>query len=205
MRVLWQKIGFAIQKRLPNIFSPVGCFEIVITMRTNSNSVVMVFCILLHKTSTAQWRWLSEYVGFPLIRLVAWSKWDLRHQIIVRHQGQPELAEMIETSFMLSFGCRNWYQHWGHCCLIRAKPEGCRELPRSLMRQQWPKLRYQFLFYHDETNLIMNKQILSIQMLKTVPGYSMVTCAHRWVVWPDCFSLVTRVATIVMSQWSLLH
>ena len=30
-----------------------------------------------------------------------------------------------------------------------AKPEGCGELPRSLMRQQWPKLRYQFLFYHD--------------------------------------------------------
>ena len=40
----------------------------------------------------------------------------------------------------------------------RAKPEGCGELPRSLMRQQWPKLRYQFLFYHDETKLIMNKQ-----------------------------------------------
>ena len=44
----------------------------------------------------------------------------------------------------------------------RAKPEGCGELPRSLMRQQWPKLRYQFLFYHDETKSIMNKQILSI-------------------------------------------
>ena len=44
----------------------------------------------------------------------------------------------------------------------RAKPEGCGELPRSLMRQQWSKLRYQFLFYHDETKLIMNKQILSI-------------------------------------------
>ena len=44
----------------------------------------------------------------------------------------------------------------------RAKPEGCGELPRSLMRQQWPKLRYQFLFYHDETKSMMNKQILSI-------------------------------------------
>ena len=44
----------------------------------------------------------------------------------------------------------------------RAKPEGCGELPRSLMGQQWPKLRYQFLFYHDETKLMMNKQILSI-------------------------------------------
>ena len=43
----------------------------------------------------------------------------------------------------------------------RAKPEGCGEPPRSLMRQQWPKLRYQFLFYHDETKLMMHKQLLS--------------------------------------------
>ena len=36
------------------------------------------------------------------------------------------------------------------------------EAPRSLMRQQWPKLRYHFLFYHDETKLMTNKQILAI-------------------------------------------
>ena len=59
----------------------------------------------------------------------------------------------------LCFGYRNWYQYWGHCCL---SPSGCGELPRSLMRQQWPKLGYQFLFYNDETKLIINKQILSI-------------------------------------------
>ena len=29
----------------------------------------------------------------------------------------------------------------------RAKPEGCGEFHRSLMRQQWSKLKYQFLFY----------------------------------------------------------
>ena len=40
----------------------------------------------------------------------------------------------------------------------RAKPEGCGELPRSLVLQQWPKWRYQFLFYHDETKSITNKQ-----------------------------------------------
>ena len=39
---------------------------------------------------------------------------------------------------------------------------GCGDLPRSLMRQQWPKLRYQFLFYHDKTKSIMNKQIRRI-------------------------------------------
>ena len=57
----------------------------------------------------------------------------------------------------------------------RAKPEDCGELSRSLMRQQWPKLRYQFLFCHDETKLMMNKQILSIWMLKFVPKLSLVT------------------------------
>ena len=60
----------------------------------------------------------------------------------------------------------------------RAKPEGCGELPRSLMRQQWLKLRYQFLFYHGETKLMMNKQILSIQMLKFVPKLSL---AAAWL------------------------
>ena len=44
----------------------------------------------------------------------------------------------------------------------RAKTKGCVELPRSLMREQWLKLRYKFLFYHDEIKLMMNKQILSI-------------------------------------------
>ena len=37
------------------------------------------------------------------------------------------------------------------------RAKGCGELPRSLMRQQWPQYWYQFLFYHDETKLMMNK------------------------------------------------
>ena len=57
-----------------------------------------------------------------------------------------------------SIGYRNWYQDWGHCGVTndlgthhspRAKPEGCGELLRSLVTPQWPKSRYQFLFYHD--------------------------------------------------------
>ena len=48
--------------------------------------------------------------------------------------------------------------------------EGPGELPRSWKRQQWAKLRYQFLIYHhDETKLMMNKQILLIQMSQIVP------------------------------------
>ena len=54
---------------------------------------------------------------------------------------------------------RNWYQDWGHCGVTNDlgsspqpgtnPPSGCGELPRSLMTPQWPKSRYQFLFYHD--------------------------------------------------------
>ena len=95
---------------------------------------------------------------------------------------------------------RNWYQYWGHCCLIndlgahhspRAKPEGCEELPRSWMRQQWPKLRYQFLFYHDETKLMMNKQILSIWMLKFVPKLSLVAARLHVYILGSCDLIVS--------------
>ena len=41
----------------------------------------------------------------------------------------------------------------------RAKPEGCGELPRSLVTPQWPKSRYQFLFYHDASKHIKFMQI----------------------------------------------
>ena len=114
---------------------------------------------------------------------------------------------------------RNWYQYWGHCCLsngLGSSPQPGRwRSPRAvvssrlLIRQQCPKLKYQFLFYHDETKLMMNKRILTIYMVKIVPqtvlklslGYSMVTCVHRGVRWPDCQFLVTNVATTEMSQY----
>ena len=79
---------------------------------------------------------------------------------------------------------RNWYQYWGHCCLIndlRSSPQ-----PEGKARVLWwashvvnetitTKTMYQFLFYHDEAKLMMNEQILSIQMLKFVPKLSLVT------------------------------
>ena len=121
--------------------------------------------------------------------------WPVRHQAIIWTNARMLWIEHLGTNFseisieiyILLFKkmhsiCRlrngvhfvsapmsymNWYQYWGHCCLINdlgssPQPKGCGELPRSLMRQQWPKLRYQFLFYHNETKLMMNKQILSI-------------------------------------------
>ena len=56
----------------------------------------------------------------------------------------------------------------------RAKPEGCGELPRSLMRHQWPNLRYQFLFYHDETKLMINKYC-QFKCSKISPNCPLVT------------------------------
>ena len=41
----------------------------------------------------------------------------------------------------------------------RAKPEGCGELPRSLVTPQWPKSGYQFLFYHDASKHIKSMHI----------------------------------------------
>ena len=41
----------------------------------------------------------------------------------------------------------------------RAKPEGCGQLPRSLVTPQWPKSRYQFLSYHDASKHIKSMQI----------------------------------------------
>ena len=78
-----------------------------------------------------------------LDQVVVWSNFDI---------GIDTNIEVIVVSLT------TWEAHHSP----RAKPEGCGELPRSLMRQQWPKLRYQFLFYHDETKFMLNKQILSI-------------------------------------------
>ena len=56
---------------------------------------------------------------------------------------------------------------------------------------------------------MMNKQMLSILMIKIVPKQSWLQqgyiYTHLGVRWPDCFSLVTRVATTVMSHDCLLH
>ena len=66
----------------------------------------------------------------------------------------------------------------------RAKPEACRELPRSLMRQQWPKLRYQFLFYHDETKFTVGDRTVALNIIarcsitQTTTGQSKVWWLH---------------------------
>ena len=65
-----------------------------------------------------------------------------------------------------SIGYRNWYRDWGHCGVTndlgsspQPEGEGCGELPRSLVTPQWPKSRYQFLFYHDASKHIKSMLI----------------------------------------------
>ena len=108
---------------------------------------------------------------------------------------------------------RNWYQYWGHCCLINdlgssPQPEGearglwwasqvVNETTMTEIEVSISILSWWNQIIDEETNTVnLNAQICR----KTAPGYSMVSCAHFGVMWPDCFSLVTRVATTVMSQ-----
>ena len=70
----------------------------------------------------------------------------------------------------------------------RATPEGFGELPRSLMRQQWPKLMYQCLFYHDETKLMMNKQILSQNCPCVQHGYICTSRGHVTWLFLICYT-----------------
>ena len=73
---------------------------------------------------------------------------------------------------------RSLLSHYGP-----GKHEGCGELPRSLMRQQWPELRYQFLFCYDRTKLIMIKKILPMYMRKIVPKLSWLQHGYICTSW----------------------
>ena len=68
---------------------------------------------------------------------------------------------------------RYWYQYWGHCCLIN-----------DLRSSPQPK------GYHDETKLMMNKQILWIQMFKIVPKLSVVTAWLHEHIFVSCDLIV---------------
>ena len=78
------------------------------------------------------------------------QNWGYLLKTKIPYQWEPFEAGLhigIDTNIEVIFvSLTTWEAHHSP----RAKPS-CGELPRSLMRQQWPKLRYQFLFYHDET------------------------------------------------------
>ena len=85
---------------------------------------------------------------------------------------------------------------WSHttaikntCCAIyivipRSKAEGFGDTHRPLVRPHLLKPMYQF---HVNTNLITNKQIVSVWMLEPVPNspsHWMVTCALLAIIFP---------------------
>ena len=105
----------------------------------------------------------------------------------------------------------NWYQDWGHCGVTHdlgssPQPEGSGELTRSLVTPQWPKSRYQFLFYHDAS-----EHIEFMQIRKCISRKSLINCfksaSMESMVTDHCHSsfLSYVLVTIVMSQWCLCH
>ena len=123
--------------------------------------------------------------------------WGLSKHI--SNLGIDSNAEVIVVSLA------RWGAHHG----LSANPEVCGELPRSLIWPQWPQLRYQSLFYYDETKLTMNKQCCQGKCSKLFQNCPLVTPrlhgTHIGFKWPDCYTLVTRVANTGMSQWGTLH
>ena len=84
----------------------------------------------------------------------------------------PQWVIGIDTNIeIVVFSLTTWEAHHSP----RAKPYCFGELPRWLMRPQWRKMSYEFLFYYyDETKSMMNKQMLSRQMLKIAPKLSWI-------------------------------
>ena len=77
-----------------------------------------------------------------------------------------------------------WLTTWEAHHSPRAKPAGCGELHSSLFGSQWPKLRYQVLFYYGKTNVNKCCQKTCSKISQNCPGYSMVTCAHLGIRGP---------------------
>ena len=124
-------------------------------------------CICIHSTKMHIFcLWVKGRVMYHLYKPIKsiYIIWYHAHHLVINKahwttQSNQGISIGIDTNIeVIVVSLTTWEAHHSP----RAKPEGCGELPRSLMRQQWPKLRYQFLFYHDETKLMINKQILSI-------------------------------------------
>ena len=85
-------------------------------------------------------------------RLIDWKSVPNSVPSQLRHGGDPRRRTLIvigiDTNIeVVVVSLTTWEAH--HSPRAKPEPSGCGGLPRWLMRQQWPKLRYQFLFYHD--------------------------------------------------------
>ena len=144
--------------------------ECIILFLRNFMSLAHNFSKSYHQSLMSQLSSRTVFSDLALWRHHSWSVTSREREILALWRNIRRLflhaqigakaifTKGIDTNIeVIVVSLTTWEAHHSP----RAKPEGCGELPRSLMRQQRPKLRYQFLFYHDETKLIMNKQILS--------------------------------------------
>ena len=76
----------------------------------------------------------------------------------------------------------------------RAKPKGGGELPMSLVTPQWPKARYQFLFYHDAS-----KHIKSVQIRVCIRRKSLRKLLQIWPIWKAWPQTIVTAASLVTS------
>ena len=113
-------------------------------LRSNSAVVCKICALPRHELACLSLTWINAYL---VIRCDHWNK-----------NGMGGYEKICY---------RNWYQNWCHqrpgkLTTARGRsprPSGCVELPRSLVTPQWPKSRYQFLFYHDASRHIKSMQI----------------------------------------------
>ena len=88
----------------------------------------------------------------------------------------------------------------------QASPSGCGELPRSLVTPQWPKSRYQFLFYHDASKHIKSMYIRVCISRKSLIKLLQISHYGKHGHRPLSQQLLSYVlVTIVMSQWCPCH
>ena len=129
------------------------------------------------------------------------------------YQSQPSSA---------GNGWRNWYLVFSHGCDTtdcKTSPQpkhlSCGDIWKFVMSQQWPKMRYQFLYYHGTTKLTLNKRCFRIWSWPPMPCEKhglrdSVDIKRGWR--PRCLSLLrpeghvfhTARETMIKSYYTML-
>ena len=183
-------------------------------MTTHACTTAMTFTIIsnsyqLKELIPSMWSWLWHHRLQNITTTSAAPRlwWHLG---ICGVTAMPALRQWRLQLYLTVISWRNWYRVCGHGCdtidsQISPQPRlrlDCGDIWESVVSQPWPKMRYQFLFYHGTTKLTLNKESLSSQTASQLPKFKEQSHCKHWVAWPDCFA---TLATIVMSQQALCH
>ena len=156
--------------------------------------------------------WKATILGYP-----SWLATPIeRPPSWVIHHDWPPLLKGHHL------GYRNWYQDWGHCCVTNdlgssPQPEGfalglwwaSQVVGDATMTEM--EVSISILSWWNKINYKQTKECKV--NARNCPKTALVTAwlhvhslpLSNEVMWPDCFSLVTRVATTVMSKQGLSH